>query len=587
MRVNKFAVRVVVSYAKEDQDLLDELKKHLSPLKRNGYIDTWDDRDILAGAEWSIEMDTRLKTAHIILLLISPDFIASDYSYSIEVEQALKRHEKGDAYVVPIILRPVQWKEMLFGKLRSLPSGDRPIRSSKWQYADEAFADVVRGISKVVEEVKTKLLKSEHMMKIFICYSSKNKDSVYNLAEKLTNDAGYYVWLDRELSGNQLWWDNILDQVEEYDCFMPVLTPQFMRSPSCISLLQYALALKKSILPLILASCDIPQALSSLACTDITNLSLNEAFLRTTHALANVETDLLQRGYQAQVNVDRPPIPVAIETNSKRATNSFANNIRELQNATTIPAPDSQAQVQVEIQGTIETPADKISEVATPEHQARPKTIIGNDGKSMQLIPASEFICGDQLLDLPDFYIDTWPVTNKEYQRFLMEENVAPPITWRGGNFPAKKTDHPVAGVSWHEATAYASWAGKRLPTSVEWEKAARGLHGQRYPWGEIFDVQHCNSLESKSKGTVPVTQHRSGVSVFGVLDMAGNVWEWTTNEIKPRGLAWQVQETKRMLKGGSWNTFKGSTECASSTSVWPHEHFPDIGFRCVLSVGI
>ena len=142
-----------------------------------------------------------------------------------------------------------------------------------------------------------------------------------------------------------------------------------------------------------------------------------------------------------------------------------------------------------------------------------------------------------------------------------------------------------MTGISWYEAIAYARWAGKRLPAAAEWEKAARGIDGQRYPWGEVFDVQRCNTIESGQKTTTPVTQYQTGASVYGVLDMAGNVWEWTTDEIKPRGLGRQNQETKRVLKGGSWNTTKGSAECSEFTSAWPHEQLEDVGFRCVLSM--
>ncbi len=681
-------VRIAVSYAKKDLGLLDELKKHLSPLKWSGYVDTWDDRDILAGMEWSTEVDTRLKTAHIILLLVSPDFIASDYCYSIEVTQALARHEKGDAYVLPIILRPIEWKETPFGKMRSLPSDGNPIVGSSWQYTDEAFADVARGIQKVVEEVRAKLLRSERMMKLFVSYSQDNKGSVYELVEKLKNKAEYYVWIDRELSGGQLWWDTVLDHIDECECFVPILTPHYTASDYCTAELNYALELKKTILPLVLKPCELPESLRAIPRTDISALSLDDTFLRTTRALAKIETDLLKRGYAAQVKASRPPVPVVKGAAPENAYELFAEAEKAAENdvakaeilfqkviegdpqglgvvsaerlvqvrrrhdratvytsivrlveagligeaqvawrgyvqgygldydphnyatilshtafrsttITPLPAPpytgsganhvSSQTQVELnrqEAEDFTQLPNNQASHEVESVLQDRPVTFVASDGKSMQLIPASKFLFGDRkVLELPDFYIDIWPVTNKEYLRFLLEQNVTPPTTWRGKKFPQNKADHPVTGVSWYEAMAYAKWAGKRLPTAAEWEKAARGSDGRRYPWGEVFDVQHCNTLESKRKTSTPVTQHQSGASTYGVLDMAGNVWEWTTDEVIPRGMGLQNQEAKRALKGGSWNSPKGSAECAASSSAWPRQQLTDAGFRCVLSI--
>src|SRR2546429_9970665 len=102
------AVNICFSYARKDIGFLNKLKQHLTPLKREGLVSTlWCDREISAGTEWEKEIDSNLNTAQIILLLVSPDFIASDYCYSIEVKRALERHEHGEAKVIPIILRPV------------------------------------------------------------------------------------------------------------------------------------------------------------------------------------------------------------------------------------------------------------------------------------------------------------------------------------------------------------------------------------------------------------------------------------------------------------------------------------------------
>lgn len=143
------------SYAHEDEALRDELEKHLSNLKRQGYISTWHDRNISAGREWASVINEHLHTAHLILLLISPDFMASDYCYSIEMERALERHLAGEARVIPIILRPVDWEDAPFSGLQVLPEDGRPVSSSKWHSLDEALLNVVKGIRKALKDLSS------------------------------------------------------------------------------------------------------------------------------------------------------------------------------------------------------------------------------------------------------------------------------------------------------------------------------------------------------------------------------------------------------------------------------------------------
>lgn len=142
-------VKIFFCYAHEDELLLNKLKSHLSPLQREGLIDVWHDRDISAGAEWEKEIDINLNTAQIILLLISPDFLASDYCYHVEMQRALEQHTIGNAYVIPIILRPVDWNKAPFAQLQPLPTDGKPVTS--WTNPDDAFANVARGIRHIVE----------------------------------------------------------------------------------------------------------------------------------------------------------------------------------------------------------------------------------------------------------------------------------------------------------------------------------------------------------------------------------------------------------------------------------------------------
>ena len=146
-------VEVFYSFAEVDAPLLEQVEHHLSMLRHAGLITTWNRRQIVVGSDWQVELDQHLNTASLILLLISPDFIASDYCYSIEMQRALERHERGEARVIPIILRRVDWQDVL-GKLQALPTDARPIKS--WPDLDEALYNVTEGIRIVIQETTAK-----------------------------------------------------------------------------------------------------------------------------------------------------------------------------------------------------------------------------------------------------------------------------------------------------------------------------------------------------------------------------------------------------------------------------------------------
>lgn len=143
-------VTIFFCYAREDEALLKKLKTHLRPLQRQGFIDVWYDRDISAGTEWEQEIKQHLNTAQIILLLVSPDFMDSDYCYGIEMQRALERHQNGEARVIPIILRPVYWHGEPLGKLQALPIDGKPVTDPEWHDQDRAFYSVANDIHKMV-----------------------------------------------------------------------------------------------------------------------------------------------------------------------------------------------------------------------------------------------------------------------------------------------------------------------------------------------------------------------------------------------------------------------------------------------------
>jgi internalin A len=139
-----------ISYSHRDERLRRELEKHLSGLQRQGIISSWCDRKIGAGAEWQGELDTQLEEARLILLLVSVDFINSNYCYDVEMKRALSRHDEADALVIPIMLRPVSLAGTPLAKLQALPRGLKPVMN--WSNRDSAFVDIAEGLRDAIEK---------------------------------------------------------------------------------------------------------------------------------------------------------------------------------------------------------------------------------------------------------------------------------------------------------------------------------------------------------------------------------------------------------------------------------------------------
>ena len=197
------------------------------------------------------------------------------------------------------------------------------------------------------------------------------------------------------------------------------------------------------------------------------------------------------------------------------------------------------------------------------------------------------------------FYIDRTEVTNEEYKRFVDARNHPAPAGWRAGRFRADEARMPVRNVTHEDASAYAEWAGKRLPTEAEWEKAARGVDGRLYPWGSVWDKKFCHHLREGEASPVVVGTYAQKASPYGCLDMLGNVMEWTDSWFAPYEGSEKGPDKEpfgaiaHVRRGGSWTTQYAKpipTRCSARYALDPEDPGTPIilaqtGFRCVKDI--
>jgi PKD repeat protein len=601
-------------------------------------------------------------------------------------------------------------------------------------------------------------------MKLFISYSRDDKNIVYELASKLNADAQHDVWIDRRLTGADLWWDTILNSIEACDCFVFIVTPRSVASIYCMAELNYALALEKPVLPLMLKSAEMPAPLRKVQYIDIGTLSLIEALLQCVQALHRVEMSIIRDGgWNIPIAAPtRPPVPQAqagvpdhIYEAFAAAEEAYANGnvtlAEDLYKNVISADPDSLGKVAMQRMGQLRRRADMVKAYASIERMvnnqhteaaqlvwqnylrdygldydpldyralfgtpaeiaptgpspilglptappgsavnapmalvaafdAQPTqgpaplrvafinrttgeamqylwdfngdgitdslepnpthtyynsgtynarlSVIGKDGYTsvvqstitvipastnavsphippaqpvsvstpteqpygsvpvdylngrMRFIAAGEFIFGQsERVFLSEYFMDIYPVTNQDFYEFVRATKAKPPSAWVRGSFPAELALHPVTGVTYEDATAYCQWLGKRLPTAQEWEKAARGVDGRFYPWGNSFEPNRCNGGR-KTTTTSAVTDFPSSISPYGIYDMVGNVWEWTSSQVKSRGVG---RGQNQVIKGGSFRSDIASFKCSASSDSAAHLSRDDLGFRAVWS---
>jgi formylglycine-generating enzyme required for sulfatase activity len=240
----------------------------------------------------------------------------------------------------------------------------------------------------------------------------------------------------------------------------------------------------------------------------------------------------------------------------------------------------------------------------TPSPTIKPQlgsTLVSpKDGMVMVYVPEGEFEMGDKGLGsaekpvhtvyLDGFWIDQTEVTHELYKVCVEQGGCDPPSNTDFYDDPSY-ANHPIVYATWLNANNYCEWAGRRLPTEAEWEKAARGTDGRWYPWGNTYDCPMANFGEC-NPSTSPVGSYPEGASPYGALDMAGNVWEWVSDwydvnyyhdspHENPQGPSFGEE---RGLRGGSYEGTKRNARTATRGDLLPEQTINDVGFRCALS---
>jgi formylglycine-generating enzyme required for sulfatase activity len=245
-----------------------------------------------------------------------------------------------------------------------------------------------------------------------------------------------------------------------------------------------------------------------------------------------------------------------------------------------------------------------------------PSTRTGRDGAPMALIKTGEFLMGTPLSNrdggrdeypqrqifLDAFYLDVYEVTNGRYMEFITVTGHRVPehprdkklTLWKESTVPDAFKDHPVVNVDWYDATAYCKWAGKRLPTEAEWERAARGTTGRRFPWGDTEPTRaHANYLNQwrNGGGLEPIGTHPRGASPEGVQDLQGNVWEWVADWYDPhyyengptRNPQGPAEGVRKVIRGSGWESEAPVLRSAHRLSSPPTNRNHTLGFRCAM----
>jgi formylglycine-generating enzyme required for sulfatase activity len=556
-------IKVFVSYSHQDDDLRKELGKHLSGLERRKLIKLWLDRDIDAGLEWASEIYQNLEQAAIILLLVSADFIASEYCYGIEMTRALDLHEAGIAEVIPVIIRDCDWTGAPFGKLQAIPADNKAVTT--WgngdQYArDTAWKIVSKEIGKVADKIRDR-----RISELTAQHQAEAKKSFRSTAEDLYRDGGFSHTAQELL--RDAWTKLGLEEAEAIEIQQTVQA----------NLARY--------FKVLVADLGDRSALSAAQRQEL-------KMLQSTLEISDVKAASLEQVAVAERALKLPSTVAMTANESSVQYVAGGNRIQDF--SFEVITVDREGNENSRVTRTAKFFAEKLSDRISLEMVKIP-------GGNFQMGSLSGEGADDELpqhtVQVPEFWMGKYPVTQAQW-RFvaaLPQEKIkleAKPSRFDGDN-------RPVERVSWHQSVEFCQRLSRktgneyRLPSEAEWEYACRAKTLTKFYFGDVLTPKIANFNRNVGE-TTNVGIYKP--SAFGLYDMHGNVWEWCSdnyfNNYKNAPLDGSAcidsdneNNSAHVLRGGSWCNYPNGCRSACRFRNFTVIHYVSSGFRVVYSL--
>jgi formylglycine-generating enzyme required for sulfatase activity len=577
-------IEVFFSYSREDKPLRDKLEIHLSSLKRQGVISSWHDRQIIAGSEWEEEIDRHMQTADVILLLISPDFVNSEYCYDIELPVAMARHKAGEAFVVPILLRPVVgWKSLPFANLQVYPSGGKPI--TQWSHEDDAFVDVGEGILVAVRQLLEKRVQVQQERQ-----EQVRREEQARLVEQARIRAAE-------------------QEAEQQRQVAAEKTKQAERAREAERQRREEYEQRQARLR------QIAGTLDGIGVEDRRTKEEVDASVAARSRFMNAPDPLRQQVVEQTRRQALKWLGYGVGAFALTVVGKSVFDDRRSSPPSPSPSPSS-------ANPSVPDLEDFSFGVATvnkqgqesPRQTLKARHFVENLGNGVTLqmvaIPGGTFQMGSPTTE-KDRDDDESPQHSAEISEFSMGRYAVTQAQYEAvmGQNPShfKGAKRPVDQVSWNDAQKFCKKLSQetgrtyRLPSEAEWEYACRAETTTPFNFGEtmtsaVANYNATSTYQSEPKGEYRKQTTDVGIfpaNRFGLCDMHGNVWEWCEDiyhknyEGAPTdGSAWNIGGDKdlRVLRGGSWVFNPWSCRSASRGRNVAGFRLFNFGFRVVCS---